>query len=377
MKFKGNTASQVVKVFSIFFGTVIGAGFASGREIYVYFARFGIYGLVMSILVGLYFFYLGYIFLQLGSKTKANTISDFLKAIFGKFDKIAEIIIIFSYIIVLSAMFAGFDSLQKILFSNQKLFPFIAIISAVLCSFVVLGGLKNISKINFAIIPLLVIFMFTIFFFALINCEQNLDYLYEFDVSFTIPLFCSFIFICSNMFLTGFILLKTGNETNKKVNLIASFLTGFIIGLLEFLACLAILKNPTCIQYDMPFMFLAQKISDGFVLLSVIILWFAIFTTAVATLYTVSWWLNSYIKDRYICSCVTCFVSFALSRVGFSAIIGILYPLTGFMDVLFVVFSLIYYYKLEYNNKIKKFYNYHLRHDKKLKFLENDLKIKE
>ena len=343
---KKTSKISTLKVFLIFFGTIVGAGFASGREVYVYFARFGIWGLLMTILAGVAFFILGYIFLQLGKRCRVNSLSEFFALLFGKFAHIFEIIIMFSYIIVLGAMFAGFDSLQKIIASNIQ-FPFVSLIGALLCVITVLGGIDKISKLNGILLPLLLLFMTAIFSISIIKAPiENLQVITNVtETSLVQSLSCCIIFVCSNMFLTGFILMKTGVNTTDNVDKKASIITGIVLSIITFFASLSIILNPISVQYDMPFVYLAFGVSDLFVVLSIVILWLAIFTTAVATMFTISWWLNGYINDRHISTLLTCLVAFLLSRVGFSFIIDIFYPLTGFMDILFVICAIILYKK--------------------------------
>ena len=348
-----NNSMSTIKVFLIFFGTIVGAGFASGREVYIYFARFGFWGLVMTIVAGITFFLLGYIFLQLGKNCKADSLTDFFKLLFGKFAHIFEIIIIFSYIIVLGAMFAGFDSLQGIIFQNFD-FPIISIIGALLCVVTVLGGIDKISKLNGILLPLLLIFLFAIFTVAIFKTSNfNFENIFNFSYSSLLnSIGCCIIFVCSNMFLTGFILMKTGSNTTKNVDKKASVLTGIVLTVITFLSSLSIILNPVSIQYDMPFVYLAFGVSNIFVILSVVILWLAIFTTAVATMFTISWWLNGYINDKHISIAITCLVSFLLSRVGFSVIIDFFYPLTGFMDIVFVICAIVLYKRVNLLNKL-------------------------
>ena len=361
-----------LNIFLIFFGTIVGAGFASGREIYVYFARFGISGLVITFFAGILFYFLGYVFLQLGKRCKVKNLSHFFKLIFGRFAPIVEIIVIFSYIIVLGAMFAGFDSLQHIV-SKDLNYPILAILSALFCVFVVLGGISKISKINGFLLPILLLFMLAIFVFSLkncsLNCFKNLSVIDTYTVVYS--LISGLIFVCSNMFLTGFVLMQVGFNSTRKTNKIASFITGLVIFLVSFFACLTIIANPDSIQYDMPFVYLAFGISDFFIILSVIILWFAIFTTAVATMLTISWWLNGYINNNLLSTTITCVVSFLLSRVGFSIIIDTFYPITGLMDIIFVMCALFLYFK---NSKNKtKITNDRVLYNKKIKISINYL----
>ena len=345
-RIKTNGKMSTLKVFLIFFGTIVGAGFASGREVYVYFARFGIWGLIMTLIAGIAFFILGYFFLQLGKKCKVNSLSEFFTLLFGKFAHIFEIIIMFSYIIVLGAMFAGFDSLQKIVLNDIQ-FPIIALLGAILCVITVLGGIDKISKLNGILLPLLLIFMISIFGVSIFNAPiENLQVLTNITESSLLQsISCCIIFVCSNMFLTGFILMKTGGDTTDNIDKKASILTGIVLSLITFFASLSIILNPISVQYDMPFVYLAFGVSNIFVILSFIILWLAIFTTSVATMFTISWWLNGYVNDKHISTLLTCLVAFLLSRVGFSFIIDIFYPLTGFMDILFVICAIVLYKK--------------------------------
>jgi len=335
------------KVYAIFFGTIIGAGFASGREIYVYFARFGGWGILATFIAGILFFLLGYMFLKLGRMVKVNTMNEYLSITFGKFAKPVEFVIALTYVIVIGAMFAGFDSIQKILLPSDKSIPILQILSIILCIFVTFGGIKNITKINFLLLPAIIIFIIGIFISSIVNKEQSIAFI-VFDnsiLSLISPFICCLIFVCSNMFLTGFILLKTGSQSNDKVDKKASMLTGITIFIITFFSYFSIALNPSCVNFDMPFLLLSFKVGDAFVYFSVIVLWFAIFTSAVASLYTLSWWLNAYIKKPRLSVILCATFSFLVSKLGFSAIIDVLYPLTGIMDIIFVISSVALYLK--------------------------------
>jgi len=330
------------KMFALFFGTIIGAGFTSGREIYVYFGRFGGWGLATTILAGFLFFLLGFMFFQLGKKCKADTMQDFLKLTFGKFAKIAEIVIAFSYLIVVAAMFAGFDSIQKILFPSEHSFPFLMIASVALCIFVTFGGIESIKKINYILLPAIVVFVVIIFFVSVTQKEQSIAFVL-FDTSIlglVSPIISCAIFVCSNMFLTGFILMKAGTDNSIVCNKQASLVTGIVVFAICFFSCFSLALNPSSINFEMPFLCLSFKVGDWFVIFSVIVLWLAIFTTAVASLYTLSWWLNSYVKSEKFSVIFCALLAILLSRLGFSSIVDKLYPLTGAMDVLFVLLSI-------------------------------------
>ena len=65
---------KVLKIASAFVGIIVGAGFASGQEILLYFTSFGHMGTFAAILATALFAYLGMILTRLGSRTKTSLI---------------------------------------------------------------------------------------------------------------------------------------------------------------------------------------------------------------------------------------------------------------------------------------------------------------
>ena len=147
---------NILKVIFVIIGTLIGAGFASGQEVYVFFFSFGIEGLlgivISSILIGLTI----YKTLKIVHKNNIGNYKDFLDKLI-KNRKIKEILNMIINIFILVSfyiMIAGFGA-----YLNQE-YNLNSIIGSgilALISFIVFKtSIKGMVKVNEVLIPILI-----------------------------------------------------------------------------------------------------------------------------------------------------------------------------------------------------------------------------
>ena len=86
--------------------TIIGAGFASGKEIYVFFTRFGVISFLNIIICFLLFYLSIKLYLNVGSSYKPKNVLEANKLILGKNFKIFNVFYVACLFIVLAGMFA-------------------------------------------------------------------------------------------------------------------------------------------------------------------------------------------------------------------------------------------------------------------------------
>ena len=72
------------QVAAVYVGTVIGAGFATGREIVEFFTRFGFYGLLAILLAGYLFIFLGAKIMVKAIEIQAASYEEFNQYLFGR-----------------------------------------------------------------------------------------------------------------------------------------------------------------------------------------------------------------------------------------------------------------------------------------------------
>lgn len=150
---------NVIKTVCVIIGTIIGAGFASGKEIYVFFNQYGIKGLlgigIASILTGIIIYHV----LTQIKDMEAENYHHYLEKIHMK-PKIKEIlnsIINIFLLISFYIMIAGFCAYFQ---QEFKISPImIGGIVSILCYLTFMGQIEGVTKINTILIPFLIIMM--------------------------------------------------------------------------------------------------------------------------------------------------------------------------------------------------------------------------
>ena len=137
---------DILKIAGIYTALILGAGFASGREILFFFIRFGTKGFWGLILSGFIFSFIGYIVCDLANKKQIYMSDKFLSFIFQDFYCAAKFIIkiflFFSYATMLSATGAFFQ--QQFAFKNI----FGVLFMAILCFLIYFLGTNFMAKIK-------------------------------------------------------------------------------------------------------------------------------------------------------------------------------------------------------------------------------------
>lgn len=206
-------------------GTIIGAGFASGREIVAFFGTTPapLVALVCAALV----FVMCLVFLFVGQKAEADDIGTVNKKLAGKFDVVLNIFLLFNSVISLSAMLAGFDSLFG---SIYPLKPLYSVLFGAVSVLVVTKGLKGLLRCNAVLVPALILIIAAV---TLTNVNSP-----SFSSFTAKTAYRSFSYISMNMMLAAAVL--TVHGLTKKQIIAASAVTAVIVGALLMMFMLAL-----------------------------------------------------------------------------------------------------------------------------------------
>lgn len=160
---------NILKVVFVIIGTLIGAGFASGQEVYIFFYSFGIKGIYGIIISSILFGLIIYKTLKIIYKNNIINYKDFLDYLI-KNNKIKEIINIMINIFILISfyiMVAGFGA-----YLNQE-YNWNSIIGsgilASICYIIFKSNIEGLVKINEVLIPILIV---TIMILRINKCKK-------------------------------------------------------------------------------------------------------------------------------------------------------------------------------------------------------------
>ena len=327
-------------------GTIIGAGFASGKELVSFFGDNGFWALIFIPVVLLLFFWCFYLFSKIGKMTKPKSISDMTVAVFGKAHIVVDFCFILCTFITLASMLAGCDSIGALAFGENYNFCHISILTAMIVVILLSVGLKWIYKVNNFILPMILISMAVVIISFLIVGKKPIvtdEYISFKPVASVVS---CFLYVGMNIFTNIFIIAKTSSYLNKKQILLASALTSGVLCLFVgiILTCIFLAGDKVFLS-DMPMVSIAYSISGFLGGLYSVVLWLAIFTTICLAGYSIQMWLNNYIKNKFLCAVITLTLGFVFSRFGFSTIVDFFYPLEGIFAFVMIVCCTAYYFK--------------------------------
>lgn len=332
---KSNVFVQSLVVGAVMFGSIVGAGFASGKEVWFYFAQFGWVCFPLIALAGLLLFWLGYKFLEFGKRNGIESVQQMNKQLFGRWGFIGEIIFILSNIILLSSMFAGANSLFDIVLSSS-VYRFASVFTAIVAIVVSWLGFNKMLKINMLVVPFMVLVVAVSFVYCLSNSTDFTVPMVDGTERLITAMSLCILYVCSNLYFAGFIFARLGKEHSSKVNFYGS-----MIGAVFLVVCLlgmviSIYLNPYSSMSDMPLVYISNSIGHSFGVATLIVVWLGIATTAVSLVYTISAWLDKNIMPFKFASILVSIICLLISGFGFGAIVSYCYPVMGVFGIIFM-----------------------------------------
>ena len=340
---------DILKVVFVIIGTMIGAGFASGQEIWIFFNRYGnlgILGLILSISLSGFLIYKVFNKLQ---KENLYTYSQLLEKISGKgrLNKIISIIISVFLLVSFYIMIAGMSAYFYQEFGLSTWFY--SIITSIFCYFTLKRNIKGIVAVNSFLIPCLIIF---ILFLGLKNFDFSLEYLNTQNYSCSWNWFISSILYASYnsiLLIPILIELKTYINTKKKA-VLASFLCTIILFLIALCLFFLLLRNPAVYKFDLPMVEIAKEFGAIYAYFYGGVIVAAIFTSAISAGY--GFLQNQVEKKEFIKGDIEkrkrnyynkllfaiCILAPFVANLGFANLVNALYPVFGVLGLIQIVF---------------------------------------
>ena len=250
-------------------------------------------------------------------------------------------------------MFAGANSLFDIVFS-QNLYRFASVFTAIVAVVISWLGFDKMVKVNLAVVPAMVMIIAVAFVYCLVDSSGFIVPMVNGAERIISAVFFCILYVCSNLFFAGFIFARLGSQHSKRINLAGSAIgAGFMMLCLVGMV-ISIYLNPYSSMSDMPLVYIAGSAGHIFGIITLIVVWIGIATTAVSLVYTISVWLEKYFHSFKICSIIVCIICLIISGLGFGAIVSYCYPVLGVVGVLFIIRMVYVSNKAKFNKNIKK-----------------------
>lgn len=333
---------NVFKIVFVIIGTLIGAGFASGQEIYVFFFSYGIKGFIGIIISSVVMGVLIYKTLGIINKYNINSYKDLLDILIknkkeNKYFNLKNIINLIINIFILVTFFimiAGFGAYFEQQFGINSLVG--SSILAILNFVIFLTSVKGVIKANELLVPMLIVFLVIIGFINIIdiNIVKLGNYIIRTNQSNYILSAIIYASYNSILLIPVLITLKKYINTKKQILFISLISTIIVILLATIIFLILIRVDVDITKLEMPAVYVVSNIFKFLEIIYGFIILGSIFTTSISLgtsfLQNVSKNKRSYTQI----AAIMCITSILTSQIGFSNLINLLYPIFGYLGLI-------------------------------------------
>lgn len=329
---------RAMSVSMLIVGTMIGAGFASGKEIVSFFGD--VPNMFIALITGVLVFGLSTLFLFVGRRVKKTDVGEVNGAVFGKLRPFADIFILFNSLIVLGAMLAGTDSLAA---EFIDLRPLTSILLGLTCAVISIKGLKGVLKANAMLVPIMIVFLAVCSILAI-------DFPFA-PASSPIKPYSILLYVSMNMILGGGVLSTVHNLSPREILLASAVASVIIAGLLVLI--MGALRSCSATYSDMPMLLIALKSGRPTYFVCIPVIGASIFTTMLSAFKSLYDYLLVFVKHKLITAGIVLICGVLVSSFGFSNVVGRLYPIVGAIGMLYIAVNGWFLFKTRVKRKVK------------------------
>ena len=317
-------------------GTAIGAGYASGREIWQFFGYESELALIIFMLL---FIVCCSVLLHISYTFRTSDYVPLLQIIVGKRLSVMYDVMIFLYLFTISIVMIAGSGVTGQAFQLSYWWGVALIVMLLILTF--MRGINGVVVINQFVSPFLIIGL--------------LYALGQFIFDFNVPLvsdwkaqsnwLAAFPFVALNILPLIAVLGAIGHKVKSKGEIyVASISSGLVLGVVSFMYNSSLVQiADEVLVYEMPLFAILQHYPMNLFIFMSIMLWLAIFTAAACSILGLITRLQARIPLKmWIIATLLIACMIPLTLFGFSTLVSVTYPIYGFLN-LYVLIRLIYY----------------------------------
>ncbi|WP_102348075.1 YkvI family membrane protein [Bacillus sp. Marseille-P3661] len=317
-------------------GTMIGAGYASGRELWQF---FGYESVLAIILFTVLFSICCIVIMKLSYKKKSVHYLPILEDLLGKrLASIYDLLVILYLFTVTVVMLAGGGATLEMFYLPYWTGIAVMVVVLVLLFF---WDVKGMVSINVIILPFLIIGLVSVLIFF--SKENGQPWVIDWTQQTNWP--AAFTFTALNILPLVAVLAAIGKEIKNEGEIwIASIGSGILLGSISLLynESLLIIASDI-VLYEIPLFAIMKNYPYIMLIFMSLVLWGAIYTTAASGVFG----LATRFRERtslplWAIALILLAVMVPLTTFGFSTLIAVLYPLYGLLNLYLLASILLY-----------------------------------
>lgn len=341
--------NRIFQVSVVFIGTIVGAGLASGKEITEFFTSFGVKSFIGILLCGIFYIAMASIISKISVMYKLKSYSDVMQIISPNiFGKLTGIITTLYLISSASIILAGSGALINQFFGIPKIVG--SLIMLGLASIFLLRGTNGLIEVNSFIVPTLIttITIITALYFIFCRDMVTVQNITSFPPKKDGIWISTLLYAGYNILCCSGVLVPLSSQMKKSRTMIIGTLFGALglTLLCSMINLMLTINQPYIYEYEIPLLFIAQRFGPIIQALLLVVIWLEMFSTEVSDVYSISKSLEQTFNIKFnIGIFIVLAVALPVSQIGFGNLISTLYPLFGFLSLIFITQCIVFYIK--------------------------------
>ena len=327
-----------VIVFTII-GALIGAGFASGQELYSFFYIYGIKGIYGIIVTSFLITILIYKILKIIYIKKITNYDEFLSVFIKnkKITKMTNLILNILLLVTFYIMIAGFGAYFEQEIGINKMFG--SLILIIMCFCVFQTSVEGVIKISRYVVPILILAIIVIGLINLLTINNLDTNIIDYKTNW---LLSSITYSSYNIILLIPVLISLKNQIKREKNIkYIAIISGAITAILAIIIYTLLMRIDIDIsKLEMPVVYMIRTFYEKFKTIYAFIILVSIFTTAISIGTGLLQNLNKKGKSYTQFVIFLCITSLIISNFGFSNLVKNVYPFFGYIGIIQIVLIL-------------------------------------
>ncbi|WP_400246946.1 hypothetical protein AB3U99_08925 [Niallia sp. JL1B1071] len=335
MKNKWYAAIQLA---AVYVGTVVGAGFATGREIVVFFSQYGFIGLLGILLSGFIFAYFGAKLMRISVKIKASSYQEFTIYLFGKVvGTMINFLLLLMLVGVCAVMFSGAGAVFEEQLGLNKT---IGVIFTIVLSLIVMRvGTRGLFAVNTFVVPIMISFSFILFFLS-VSLPGFFGEIFQIE-SITWKMISSpFSYTALNLALAIAVLVPAASEIgDEEVVKWGGILGGIALMMILISSHFSLIMLKNVYLYSIPMATIMKNLAPQLSWVYILVIYGEIFSSVIGNIYGLERQLRSIIPlPSMVLIGGIILVSYLISFVQYGTLLSFLYPIFGYISLVFLLF---------------------------------------
>lgn len=327
-----------VIVFTII-GALIGAGFASGQELYSFFYIYGIKGIYGIVVTSFLITILIYKILKIIYIKKITNYDEFLSVFIKnkKITKMTNLILNILLLVTFYIMIAGFGAYFEQEIGINKMFG--SLILIIMCFCVFQTSVEGVIKISRYIVPILILAIIGIGLINLLTINNLDTNIIDYKTNW---LLSSITYSSYNIILLIPVLISLKNQIKREKNIkYIAIISGAITAILAIIIYTLLMRIDIDIsKLEMPVVYMIRTFYEKFKTIYAFIILVSVFTTAISIGTGLLQNLNKKGKSYTQFVIFLCITSLIISNFGFSNLVKNVYPFFGYIGIIQIVLIL-------------------------------------